>query len=78
MEKIAIVDIIKKFVIFICLSISLINIMTIVSIFFGPYSPTLIMSITNLITMIPVLLLIALTTKYIGEIVIVVLKSKRE
>ena len=78
MEKIAIVDIIKKFVIFICVSISLINLMTIFSIFFGPYSPLLIMSIDDLISMILFLLLIAVITKYIGEIVIVVLKSKRE
>ena len=78
MEKIAIVDIIKKFVIFICVSISLINLITIFSSLFGPYNPLLIASIPDLISMILFLLLIAVIAKYIGEIAIIVLKSKRE
>ena len=77
MEKIAKVDIIKKFVIFICISISLITLMTIFSILFGPYYP-LILTIDDLIGTILFSLLIAVIAKYIGEIAIVVLKSKRE
>ena len=77
MEKIAIVDIIKKFVIFICLSVSLVILLILFSILFGPYSP-LIMSIDDFIMMIIGLMLVAVIAKYIGEIVIVVLKSKRE
>lgn len=77
MENIAVVDIIKKFVIFICLSISLVILLIIFSILFGPYSP-LIMSIDDYFVMIIVLMLVAVIAKYIGEIAIVVLKSKRE
>jgi len=77
MESFVKVDILKKFVIFICLSISLVILLIIFSILFGPYSP-LIMSIDDYFVMIIVLMLVAVIAKYLGEIAIVVLKSKRE
>ena len=77
MESFVKIDILKKFVIFICLSISLVLLLIIFSILFGPYSP-LIMSIDDYFVMILVLMLVAVIAKYLGEIAIVVLKSKRE
>ena len=75
MDNIAIVDIIKKLVIFICVSISLIILIILFSAMFGLYSP-ITMSIGESFVTILMFLLIAIIAKYTGEIVIVVLKSK--
>ena len=77
MENIEIVDIIKKFVIFICVSISLIISITLISALFGPLSP-IILSFDDYIVIILVMVLIAVIAKYLGDIAIVALKSKRE
>ena len=77
MDKITIIDIIKKFVIFICVSMSIINFMALFSAIYGPSSPSTI-SFGDYISLILTTVLIAVVAKYLGDIVIVVLKSKRE
>ena len=80
MDNIAIIDIIKKSLIFICLLIFGILLLVLVSGMFNPYS-YLYLSIEvvfSMISMMILLLIFAIIAKYIGEIVIVALKSKRE
>jgi len=77
MKNIAIVDIIKKLIIFICILIALILLIVFFSAMFGLYSP-IDMNIGEFFVTILMFLLIAVIAKYTGEIVIVVLKSKRE
>ncbi|MHA1255197.1 MAG: hypothetical protein ACTSPS_06300 [Promethearchaeota archaeon] len=77
MENIAIIDIIKKFVIFICISISVIILMLVISAIFG-LSYLFIMSLDVYFIMILTMVLIAVVAKYLGDIAIVALKSKRE
>jgi len=80
MDNIAIIDIIKKSLIFICLLIFGILLLVLVSSMFNPYS-YLYLSIEvvfSMISMMILLLIFAIIAKYIGEIVIVALKSKRE
>lgn len=77
MDKIAIIDIIKKFVIFICVSMSIINFMALFSTLYSPYSPST-MGFDDYISIILTTVLIAVVAKYLGDITIVVLKSKRK
>ena len=80
MKNFDIIDIIKKFLIFICLLIFGILLSVLVSVMFNPYSPIM-LSIEfffNILNMLIIMLILALVVKYIGEIVIVALKSKRE
>jgi len=80
MNNFDIIDIIKKALIFICLLIFGILLLVLVNGMFNPYS-YLFMSIEivyAIISMMVVLLILALIVKYIGEIVIVALKSSRE
>jgi len=80
MDSIAIIDIIKKFLIFICLLIVGILLSVLVSAMFNPNDP-IIMSIEFFyatLNMLIIMLIFAIIAKYIGEIVIVALKSKRE
>ena len=77
MDYIAIIDIIKKFVIFICVSLSVITFMALFSAMYGPDSPST-MSFNDYISTILTMALIAIVAKYIGDIVIAALKSKRE
>jgi len=75
-----IIDIIKKSLIFVCLLIFGILLLVLVNGMFNPYS-YLYMSIEvvfAMISMMVVLLILALIVKYIGDIVIVALKSNRE
>ena len=76
MDSAAIIDIIKKFVIYVCLLISGFLILILISALYGPYIPSYEI-LTTFPTLILTLLLIALSAKYIGDIVIVALKSKR-
>jgi len=80
MNNFDIVDIIKKALIFICLLIFGILLLVLVTSMFNPYY-FLYMSVEvvySMITMMIIFLILATTVKYIGEIVIVALKSKRE
>jgi len=80
MENFDIIDIIKKALIFICLLVFGILLLVLVTGMFNPLY-YLYMSVEvafSMITMMIILLILATTVKYIGEIVIVVLKSKRE
>ena len=80
MDNIAIIDIIKKSLIFICLLIFGILLLVLVSGMFNPYAPIM-MSIEFFfatLNMLIIMLIFAIIAKYIGEIVIVALKSKRE
>ncbi len=80
MKNFDIIDIIKKFLIFICLLIVGILLLVLVSAMFNPYGPIM-MSIEFFyatLNMLIIMLIFAIIAKYIGEIVIVALKSKRE
>jgi hypothetical protein len=77
MEKITIIEIIKKIVLFICVSIAVITFMSLFSAMFGSSSPST-MTFDDYIFIILVMVLIGVVAKYLGDIVIVVLKSKRE
>lgn len=78
MDNITIIDIIKKTVIFFCVLVAGFLLLTLFTIMYGPYSPFLMTALTTFPSLILTLLLGAVTAKYIGEIVIVALKSKRE
>ena len=80
MNNFDIIDIIKKALIFICLLIFGILLLVLVTSMFNPlyFISMGVEVIYSMITMMIILLILATTVKYIGEIVIVVLKSKRE
>jgi len=80
MDSVTIIDIVKKAVIFVCLLIFGFIVLVLVSAMFNPYAPMM-LSIEfffNILNMLIMMLIFAITAKYIGEIVIVALKSKRE
>ena len=77
MENVAKIDIVKKFVIFICVSIAVIVLMSFFSSIFG-VSSEFIFSYGDYFIIILLMVLIAVVAKYLGDIAIVALKSKRE
>ena len=77
MEKTAIIDIIKKIVIFICILISGFLLLILISAIYGPYTPYMEVLLT-FPGLILTLFLIAVSAKYIGDIVIVALTPDRE
>ena len=80
MKNFDIIDIIKKSLIFVCLLIFGILLLVVVNGMFNPYCDLFmdIEVVFAMISMMLVLLILAVMVYYIGEIVIVALKSNRE
>ena len=77
MENIVKVDVIKKFVIFICLLIFVLITMDLVLSMFDPYGfYYLFMNIEDTIIILFLLIIVVVIAKYVGDIVITALKSK--
>ena len=77
MKNFEIVDIVKKIVIFICVSIAMLALILLFATMFGPSSPFILSYGENMITIL-IWTFFAIIAKYTGDIAIVVLKSKRE